>query len=133
MGLNESLENGLKFMSVDQNGGLRGIDDYEELPIYANEWSNLCTNMWELPYEMAAIVTGLADGVFDRAATAIDDTTEAGALPENVVNIMVFVTEEDFNGLTANQKLVDGTDADGAACEACVPFFTWWDFLSAAA
>lgn len=133
MGLNESKENGLKFMSVDQNGGLRGVDDYEELPIYADEWSNLCTNMWELPYEMAAIVTGLADGVFDRAATAIDSTTEAADLPENVVNMMVFVTEEDFNGLTANQKLVDGVDADDADCSACVPFFTWWDFLSAAA
>jgi len=53
-----------------------------------------------------------------------------------VKNIVSFLTKEDFDSVIANQKLVDGTEDVGGVdtpCSACVPFFTWWDFLTAAA
>lgn len=106
----------------------------EELPIYVDRFGNLCTNMYtEADEATGRVLLAFNDGIFDRTIADIDDTTSVDDYPQNVKNIASFMGEEEFGFWTANQKLVDGLDADGAACTECVPFTTYWDFLSAVA
>lgn len=106
----------------------------EELPIYVDRYGNLCTNMdTEVDAGTGRVLLAFNDGIFDMTIADIDETTAVEDYPTNVANIASFLSEDEFNIYTANQKMLDGVADDGTDCTECVPFTTYWDFMSAVA
>ena len=110
------------------------VADYgEELPLYVDRYANLCSNIYDVDEATARVLYAAADGQFDADADLITADTAPEDYPENVANLMTFLTEDDWNYFTEHQLQVDGEDADGNACTECVGFSSFWDFLSAVA
>lgn len=109
------------------------VDYAEELPLYVDRYANLCSNIYDVDESTARVLYAAADGQFEADADLITADTAPEDYPENVANLMTFLTEEDWDYFTANQKLVDGEDENGDACTECVGFSSFWDFLSAVA
>lgn len=106
----------------------------ETLPIYVDKNGNLCTNMETVGDESTQrIMLAFNDGIFDMTIPNIDDTTDPANYPANVAVIAANLSKDDFDSWASGQKKLDGTDSDGNACTACVPFTTYWDMLSAIA
>jgi len=72
----------------------------EELPIYADRTARLCANIYDADDATARILYAAADGQFDPDAAAITADTSAEDYPENVSNLMTFLTEEDWDYYT---------------------------------
>lgn len=110
------------------------IADYgEELPLYVDRYANLCSNIYDVDEATARVLYAAADGQFEADAALITADTAPEDYPENVANLMTFLTEDDWNFYTENQLQVDGEDENGDACTECVGFSSFWDFLSAVA
>lgn len=74
----------------------------EELPIYADRYGNLCTNMYEdVPVGMSRVFLAFNDGLFDMSIPDITSDTAVEDYPDNVANIAGFFSEDDFNGVFA--------------------------------
>jgi hypothetical protein len=65
----------------------------EELPIYADRTARLCADIYDADDATARILYAAADGQFDPDAAAITAETSAEDYPENVTNLMTFLTE----------------------------------------
>lgn len=108
-----------------------GTDASEELPLRVDRYGNLCLNMYDDP-DVTRIFLAYNDGIFEPEGAAITADTDPETYPENVKNVLSFMTEQNFKDWTAYSKNKDGSNCEGNVDD-CDPFSTAFDFLTAIA
>lgn len=85
-----------------------GKDSAVDTPLKVDKHGNLCLNMYDDP-DITRIFLAYNDGIIDTSAPTIGEQTLTDDYPNNVKNLLTFMSKEKFDAWTAYGKNKDGS------------------------